>query len=258
MKKTAIVLVTAAVGLVGGTAGAQERLGEGGQFVIGLDRSMGLSLESWTTTEDALGYDPDTGRTYTYTVDSTYSETHVGVLGSQHLVMGNVSSNALLPRFALDVFLIDGLSLGASFMFVSTTGEVDSESDDSGFTEDSGPEDPPSVQTLLVTPRLGYALGLAKVLALWPRAGVTYARLKREDADGDTTKITAIDLTLEGMLAISPTTHFALLVGPFADISLSGKSVREGEDATGDHRTAEDDFSMTAFGLAAGVAGYFP
>ena len=263
MKKTALGLVAAAVGLLAGTAGARpdstrERFGEGGQFVLGLDRAMGLAFESWTSVQDDLGYDTGTGDAYSYTIASTYSETHVGVLGSHHLATGGVSSNALLPRFALDVFLIDGLSLGASFMFVSSTGEVESESDDPSFADGRGPDDPPSVQTLLVTPRVGYAFGLGKLLAFWPRAGITYARLKSEDADGNTTKITAFDLTVEGMLAITPVTHFAVLVGPFGDIALNGKSVRDGEDAMGDTRTAEDDFSMTAFGLSAGVVGYFP
>jgi hypothetical protein len=61
-------------------------------------------------------------------------------------------------------------------------------------------------------------------------------------------------VNLEANVAISLVNHFALLIGPFCDISLSGSA----ETTGGGTQPQEGDFSLTAFGLALSLVGYLP
>ena len=91
----------------------------------------------------------------------------------------------------------------------------------------------------------------------WPRL----ARLKRGTRLFLVTVRAAIVVLVLFMLLdpcivgdrIHPGEHFAILVGPYGDIGLSGTSESE-TDTT----STEDDITVSSFGLTTSIVGYFP
>ena len=60
-------------------------------------------------------------------------------------------------------------------------------------------------------------------------------------------------LTLEVLLSISFVDHFAMLIGPYADIGLGGSA-----KVDSDFGDSDDDLTVTSFGLTTSLAGYLP
>lgn len=211
-----------------------DNLGEEMQFVFGVDGVMGIDMISDKTDEDdGLG----TGGTTEVTAKTT----------NVHLFGGGAAG---LPRLALDYFVIEGLSLGGSFVYMnrSLSGESDAGSVDIG-----------SEQTLFVHPRVGYAIPFDETFSFWPRAGLAFHSLTQTtDAIGtqpeSEVSFTSTNLTLEGMFGISPMSHFAILVGPYVYFGLGGS--RE-TDPGGGAATTEVDRNLTLYGLTTSIVGYY-
>jgi hypothetical protein len=251
MNKLCLALLGGSLVFVSRGALAQEpgNLGNQGQIVVGVDRVMGLSFETWSVTQvEAL-----TAGESVETTD-TNSRTIVSFLGTGHNVF-DVPTFGMTPRLAFDFFPTQGLSVGGSFVFVSRSGEDENETviDPATGTTETTTSDADTQQTLIIHPRLGYAIQIDRMLALWPRLGITWASLSRETETGSTYTVSALDLTLEALLGISPFEHFAILVGPYGDIGLSGTSESE-TDTT----STEDDITVSSFGLTTSIVGYFP
>lgn len=253
MKKAAALLLGTGLSLVSGAAMAQaqwggtyqpamppprsssvDNIGEEMQFVFGVDRVMGFSWDRATFT-------PDGGS------DTILKSTNVSLFGS---AAGGTSAGALsapttnIPRLALDYFVVEGVSIGGSFIFLSSSAEQE---------DDAGTADIGTRTTWAIHPRVGYAYAFDETFSIWPRLGVTYLSSSFE-SDATETSFSAFDLTGELMLGISPIENFAFLIGPYLDLGLSGSG--ESTDLS-TNNTLEADTKLTSFGLAVSVLGYY-
>ena len=254
MKKVLSALATTALISLSGSAMAQQwsgsyqptapyrsssldNLGEEAQMVFGVDRVMGLSFDRMTT--------EPTGSTRT-SKDTTFS------------LFGNGAGVTSFPRLAFDYFVMEGLSIGGSLVYWQRSGETEIEPDSGSSTTN----DNPTRSLFAIAPRVGYAIPFDETFSFWPRAGVTYYNQKIEQekttAAGDKTtssvSTSAWDLTLEGMFGISPMSHFAILIGPYLDLGLTGNT--ENDPGAGSD-TVETDTTITSFGLAVSIVGYY-
>lgn len=245
------------VGLTAKSARAQiENIGQAGQIVFGAERLTGVYHDEMTVTREATSQsvDPTTGQviTTTRTVDDEVATTSFGIFGSNvETPVGLIpTSDAGLPRLALDYLPIDGLSIGGSFMYLTRSGK-----ETVGGVENP---DSASVHSLILYPRVGYAYPFNETIGIWPRAGVIYeqdVQTRTSPTVERTTTVHFINLALEAMLYISPMKHFAILVGPYGEIGLGGGTKSE-SDAPGS-TTTKRDAKMNSFGGTVGVVGYY-
>jgi hypothetical protein len=251
----------AAIGGGAAPRGGIDNIGNQGQLVIGVDRVMGLNFITDTTEDEEETIDPVTGNTTTAKFKTTEKYTTIGLAGTFPTTI------LQLPRLGIDYFVTDGLSLGASLMYLRVSGEQEQEVTIGGETETDS-EDLEPVNYLLFHPRIGYSVIIDETFAFWPRAGITWAQTSSTqttqtvdpitgnliDVDVDRSE-TLVELTLEANFVISPIEHFAFLVGPFLDLGLSGEEKSE-VDLPGAEEQ-KNDRTVTAYGLQVGVAGYF-
>lgn len=197
---TALVLLG-----VASTASAQEGgVAEEGNFVLGVDRVFGITSNKQRI--DTPGGDPTV----------TYSSFGFG--------WGIDSTPFNTPRVGLDYFLTANLSLGGNLGYAELS--VDDDNDT-------------TVSAFIFSPRVGYMIGLGRVVGFWPRGGFTYYSTD----DGDRSQLA---LTLEAMFAIAPSPGFAIVTGPVLDLGFSGE-----------RRLGDEDFDYhdRNLGITFGVAG---
>lgn len=245
MKKAVALLLGTGLSLISGAALAQatwsggyqgappparssgiDNIGEEWQFVFGVDRVMGVS---W----DRLKLEPDGGG------EIIQKTTSVSLFGSSPGVTTNI------PRLAVDFFVVESISIGGSLFFISKSGETETE---------AGSSDDPSVTIWGIHPRVGYAYAFDETFSLWPRLGITYMSASSETEDGDESSLSAFDLTGEVLLGISPMSNFAILLGPYLDLGLSG--TQETPSPTGGD-PIESDATLTSYGLTVSIVGYY-
>jgi hypothetical protein len=207
--------------------------GSDGQFVFGVDRVMGvfanrLKLENEDTS-------------------ATASWTTIALFGN-----GAISNVHSMPRLALDYFVVEGFSLGGSFVYWRMSGELEPEEGDA--------TDLPTLSSVLFNPRLGYSFVIDETLAIWPRAGITYGNSKSEQttpsATGDVDTSLSLStwaITAEVPFVISPIENFAITAAPFIDFGVGGTLTTESDPG----ESVEVDAKMTTFGAWIGIAGYY-
>jgi hypothetical protein len=226
--------------------------------VIGAERLTGIYSEKSSVVYSGEDFDEE--------VETSSLQIAALGMGNGLNDSGGLGSSTI-PRLGFDVFVIRGLSLGGSVMYLRTTGsEVRTLIPDR--TNLSSDEDLPTRSTLLAAPRVGYALVFGKVVALWPRAGITYVqhRLRGEvevaDAGGyDTwtverkTVVNTTEVSFEAVVVASLARNFAILIAPYADIQVGGnlKTEDDGEP----RNVGNPDYGYLSFGLTAGMAAYF-
>ncbi len=227
-----------------GDGSRRENLGNRLQFAISAERMMGVSAER-------LEYDTAPQDT------TTYKEVFVSVLGSSP---GGSESFGLTPRLAFDFFPVTGFGFGAGIGLVASSGKVEDSSLYGASTEDL-----PKGLGVVFNPRLGYAAAFNDIVAIWPRAGLTVTTLKLKYGDvdgGDEITISSVAVTLEALLALSPVDHFAILLGPFADIGVGGQTKYQpgaGSDYYGYYGgDDENDLQVTSVGITVGISGFMP
>ena len=241
MKKALSALVGTALFAITGAAFAQQQwsgsyspsmpsrssgldnIGEEMQFVFGVDRVTGVAFDRQTLS-------PSQGD------DIVNKSTTIALFGVE-------GTHTLVPRLGLDYFVTEGISVGGSLVYIhqSTSTEVGSNSADG-----------PSSSLFLINPRVGYAMQFDETFSFWPRAGITYISTKA-DSDADTESWHGLDLTVEGMFGISPFSHFAILVGPYLDLGLSGTATSEPQGGP----STDTDAKLTGFGLTSSIVGYY-
>lgn len=245
MRKPITLALGLAALLIAPTALAQEpAVGQAGTFAISAERLMGYS---WTKTKSEGNFDP--------------GDNDVEIEGSRTqfdlLARGSVDSPFVAPRLAFDYFVINGLSVGGSIAYY-TYEEDDPTQTTNGNSVDLDEE---SGHGFLFAPRVGYLYMFSPVLGIWPRAGITYASGTTEVNDrnpgpgnADTEfNASVLDLSLEGMLVITPVPHGGFTVGPTVDIPLAGS----GEVTIGDNSNDLDKVRITSIGIQAGVLVWF-
>jgi hypothetical protein len=230
-----------------------QNLGSPGQFALSAERMMGVSAETMKLEVSEYGYSSDV----------TLKQTHVAFLGIAPSAAFDESlppSFALSPRLGFDFFPTKGLSLGLAAGVGFASGEI--EASYGGY---SATEDTPKVTSVAVNPRIGYAAAFNDIVAIWPRAGVTFMNSVTKSEDSYypygtveyKTTVNATAVTIEALLALSPVNHFAILIGPFADIGVAGKYKYE-ESGGGYTAESEADLTITSFGLTVGITGFMP
>lgn len=223
---------------------AQEpTVGQAGTFAISAERLMGYT---WSKTKSEGTFDPGDQDT-----EFEGSRTQFDLLAR-----GNVDNPFVAPRLAFDYFVINGLSVGGAIAYYTY------EEDDPTQTTDgtSVDLDEQSGDGFLFAPRVGYLFMFSPMLGIWPRAGVTYASATNKvndrgpGPDNDLeVNANVFDLTLEGMLVITPVPHGGFTVGPTVEIPLAGS----GEYTLGDNSNDLDKVRITSIGIQAGLLVWF-
>jgi hypothetical protein len=241
MVRTTLALgaLTAALS-VSNLAVAQDAHGFGsqGQFILSGERL--ISLLSYNN----LSVDSPTGGGSTST-----SRTSLALVTSGGAVQLGTPYN--IPRLALDYTVIDRLTIGGSLWIYG-----DLSASNSSIT---------GVQTISTSqskvtywgfaPRVGYILPLADMFAFWPRGGFEYHHI---DTGGGDVSIWQLAASLEAMFAFVPIEHFAITLGPAADIPLTGKATVTGPTlpVIGAQTTSVSS-SFFQLGIVGGLLGYF-
>jgi hypothetical protein len=141
-------------------------------------------------------------------------------------LFGNSSDETIagawqLPRIGFDVFVVNGLSLGGSFVVLNRSIEGGGDATD-----------------IIFAPRVGYAYMFGRVVGIWPRGGLSYWH--RSGNGNYEAHSFAFDVDVP--LIFRCTHSFAITLGPLLDVGFAGK-VRDA------------DTSFLQFGLSAGIVG---
>jgi hypothetical protein len=223
-----------------------ENIGKTGQFIFGVERISGLFIDHQSLTYK----DPANGAEH----KSTYQSTSFGLLGVDS------HSPSALPRFALDYVVMQGLTVGGSFMIstrgMSLTG--------SGARTTAPPTVNDDGLTVFANARAGYAYAFDSTFAIWPRLGLAYAhgssRNEVIDPTNDNKSLGSFEtksdlwtLNFEALLAVSPIQHIVLTGGPYLDLGLGGGYRLYQESAEIDKRDAR----LTSYGLLVNAAEYY-
>ncbi len=158
-----------------------------------------------------------------------------------------------MPHVGLHGVLGPGLTVGGSVGFFSHTGEFEQ---DAGDVEGAS-VDLPSQFGFAFAPRFGGILPVSRVLAFWPRGGLTLHNVSTTIPGSSVTEEFTMNefgiaLSFDPMLVFTPVPHVGLLLGPTVDIGLSGsiEDDRDGE-VTGDDGPT---LRHSNFGLVLGLA----
>ncbi len=278
MKTVKLAAISLASLFVSSTALAQgkvDNIGNAGQFVFGVDRVTGLAFNHLTNRQTALTPQPG-GTLGITTVKNRDTYTQVSFMGSSQAPILNTGYPVpvLVPRLAFDYLPIDWLTVGGSFMVLHDGGNTKRVN----TTPRPGPgpvgtKDEVSSTLVLLEPRGGFAYPFNSIVGIWPRIGFQWYHVNAEDTrlarvPGDNMTNIKIrgDLfqaSLEFMVVLSPFSHVAILLGPFADIGLGGSGrIREtdtaGNGAVTIPPSIEQHPLMNSYGLTSSLVAYFP
>jgi len=159
--------------LLGSRPAQAQEFGKAGNVSVAIERAFGFHFAKRTT-------DPDGPAPSTSASAATVGFGWYQALTPIHTARG-----------ALDVFIIDRLSLGGALGAYAQQGG-------GGF---------------LLSPRVGYSIPLGKMFTFWPRGGLTF--VKQED-------LTLFGVSLEPMFVLWPRPNWGVLLGPTLDFSFTG------------------------------------
>jgi len=219
MRKAIMAAAGAAVFFFAGGLWAQPFSSQG-TFAISAERVFGLPWYESTHVEWDHGRPPDND-------EEDHSRTSWGIAWAAP------ATPYAVPRFAVDYFVIDHLSIGGALAFVSASDDTD------------GPGGDVDRSAFLLAPRVGYAIPFGAVAGFWPRGGLTFVS---EGGDGDDGSELA--LTLEPLFWLAPAEGVAFVLGPVLDVGLVGSWENDDTDEDG-------DFRRTAVGISVGLMGWF-
>jgi hypothetical protein len=180
-----------------------------GTFIVSAERLFGLSIN----------------RTTTATNNGDVSVDHTGF----GLLLSSPTTVHMLPRMALDLAIIDGLTVGAGLGFFVGDRETVTNNDATTTTAQG-----PTTTALVLAPRVGYALHVSHIVSFWIRAGFTYYRTNSENdrTVGNVTTTTSdrtsgVAFDLEPTFLFQPFDHLGFTAGIVADLPLSGDHTTE-------------------------------
>ena len=253
-KRTAIGMGAALVALgFAGEARAQAgaAFGSAGQPIVSADRLFGVYFWSVKSQADATPADPNPQI-------ATQSGTAINLLwgSDSSFVAGGTADVYSVPRLAFDYTVIDHLSVGGSIGYLNRSGKTETTMDGVTTSRDS-----PTGFALLFSPRVGFAIALSPMVAIWPRLGITYFTASTQSTNmampPTTTKTTlnGFALSMDAELVITPLSHVGFTVGPMLDLPLSGRMKIERTGGT--NNLTESSAKITNYGLTAGLLVYF-
>lgn len=188
--------------LVPGVALAE--FGEAGNVSIAIERTFGIHYVHDTVDPEGPGSDSSGGTT----------------VGLGWYVPGTIIHQ---PRAAVDVFVIDRLSVGGSLAFFTESGD--------GMLGDG--------DGVLFAPRVGYRLPLSRTFDFWPRGGVTFVNVGGSSLFG-----LGAEATFVGW--VRP--HWGVLLSATLDLNFIG-SIDYGVDD--DAEWSQFSFGIPSVGLVA-------
>jgi hypothetical protein len=177
--------------------------------------------------------------------------------------VGNTTSAIsfkMLPRLAFDYIVGPGITVGGSaWVFTNLSASQDVSPSGGGATVST---DQPKATYWGFAPRIGYAVAVGEILALWPRLGVEYGDVEigTVSQSGITSgggSVNQLALDLDGLLVITPIHHFGIALGPTAAIPLTGKTNTNTSVNGGTNTSTSSDISMWYVALTLNVLGYF-
>jgi hypothetical protein len=206
---------------------SEATFGDRGHFVLSGERLFGYNHV--TRTDNGGGF------------ITTISNSSISVLGASRDDVVLLSAYTF-PRIGFDTFVAPSVSVGGSITYYRSshaeTDNVNANTFKIGFSE------------LLIAPRLGIAVRVAPSIWIWPRAGITYARLWQDDGSTTGTEdLFAATLDVPVVLALAP--HVLASVAPTVDIGLSGRN------HPNDGFTPPSDIKESDIGLQAGLVVFF-
>jgi hypothetical protein len=214
--------------LAGGRARAQEGaayFGEGHNVVVSAERLFGYVHSSEKLTANGT--------------DQTTSSDNFSLLANPLSFLAVYST----PRLAIDVFVADRFSLGASASFFTVS------------QSQTGSTTSPSLTGFMFAPRFGYAVALGPAASLWPRLGFTFAHLSDDSGSGTPgTDQSLYAFTVELPFVFTIGQHFFLSAMPFLDLGVGG-STSTPTGITGMSMSVDE--KLTDVGLTTALGGFF-
>jgi len=169
-----------------------------------------------------------------------------------------------IPRVAFDITIINNLTLGMGIAFAfGLGGSNKTETVTSANTTVTTKVDAPTFTAIGLAPRVGYIIPIGEHLAFWPRAGFGFYSTGGKTENVNNANVvsefkitdTLFSLDLDPQLAIIPTEHFFISVGPMLNIPVSGnRSISATVGATTTER--DQNISVLHFGIHASVGGW--
>jgi hypothetical protein len=242
MSKRHAIRLTVALGLTwSGTSLAAEGPMPAGTLAIGGEHLTGLFHTSISASAN--------------NVESDGSVTHFALLG-----MGS-GAPAETPRIGLDGFVIDGLSLGGTLGIDHSSGDQNAAVGAGAITVSTSGSS--SSTTLILAPRIGYAVMFTNSIGIWPRGGIVYYHswISNEPIATPGTPRPSTDATLHFIglgldapfiFAVSP--GFAITAGPMMELAFDGGYSLDNPPAG--TTVTSIDMSYTTFGLSVGLLGW--
>jgi hypothetical protein len=248
----ALCLVTHA-----GAAIADTDFTKAGTFTFSAERLTGFFVNDASIETDGTAGDTPV------TADIDNSTSTFALLGN-----GLEAAPAGVPRLGFDYFVIDSLSIGGSALYATQSETTESAGTavfgggmGGGLAVDVRSEEETDRTLLALGPRVGYAMKFSDLLGFWGRGGLTYTRattdvLARNLEPGDdvtedsSSSVSALALSLDAELVITPVEHIAIGVGPLFDISFVGDFER---DDAADEIQSDGDASIISYGASAGL-----
>ena len=225
-----------------------ERFGSKGQVILGADRLS--PLLSYSSTSTTVNQPLPGGATFEAT-------TTVKTTSSAILWGGSPSVIYNIPRFALDVAVIDHLTLGGAIWGYFTFGSSTESPGNNGVTVSV---DNPKTTIFGVYPRIGYVLNFTDVFAFWPRGGFSITDVHTTNEPNGRNTVTTTDtpfaLHLEPLFAITPIEHVGFTLGPVVDIPLFGAHSVTTTQPNGVSTSTDGSFKPFQFGIMAGLLAY--
>lgn len=190
---------------IASSAQADPQLGAQGQLIFSADRLSPLLSYSRLTEDDNKGN------------KITTSTTSLSLFWS-----GSPQDLYDIPRLGLDYAIAPSVTIGGNFFATIPMSSRESVTDNNQTVSQDGDK----VSGIGVAARAGYVVPLGGSIALWARGGLEYARVgttsPRGNNDERYTSLSQFALNLEPQLVLSPGPHVGIMIGPVADIPLTG------------------------------------
>jgi hypothetical protein len=219
MKHTLTALVLS-LGLTAPALASAQEIGAKGDAIFSVDRLMGI-----TGTHRVVEYPAPVGD-----VEADWTNISFGWRDSPEFSPFDV------PRFSFDYLILDHLSVGGSLGYNSIS--YDGEDGLLGSVETD-------ISQFLLAARVGYLYSFGRVVAIWPRGGITYHSVDYDDVF----ELSGLALTLECNFTFTLTRHFAVHLGPSFDIDMFGEIDPQ--------NAADRDMRYRTIGRNAGILGWF-
>jgi hypothetical protein len=238
-------IAAAAVLFAASAARAQGRFGEAGQMAITAENLFGVSSQTVTRRDQPVGGGPGPG---VLLADESDTSTRFGFLFASH--QDGTPPSGL--RLGVHYFVIPSLSLGGTVGFESRGGSASRPDPQTGAVISRNRQSDTSV---VVLPKVGYALMLSDALGFWFRGGLGYANdtIHPDPVESAHTAYSFWLVSADALFVVAPLPNFGFYVGPTADLSFSGTYSATANNGV----TTSYSASYTRVGLDTGLIGYF-